>query len=185
MPVTGTEKSAQFEALLMPVLDAAYRLARSMTHNASDAEDLVQEAAVRAFVAFDSFQAGTNFKAWFLRIMVNRFLNDRRSQERRPSTVEIESVPEQHLFHEVERSRQFREADPARAFLKKLNEEDIMRAFAALPDEFRLVAALYFQEELTYEDIAAVLEIPVGTVRSRLHRARKLLQKALWDVARE
>src|SRR4051812_11147443 len=96
--ITQIEKTAQFEALLMPVLDAAFRLARSLTRDSSDAEDLVQDAAIRAFCAFDSFSEGTNFKAWFSKILVNRFLNEKRSRERRPATVEIEAVPEQFLY---------------------------------------------------------------------------------------
>jgi RNA polymerase sigma-70 factor (ECF subfamily) len=176
--------SQQFETLLAPALDAAYRLARSLTHNAADAEDLVQDAAVKAFRGFDSFQAGSNFKAWYLRILVNCFLNDKRRAQRTFETTELDGVPEQYLYQHARRNSR-RGEDPAMAFLQRIDEESIARSFAALPDDFRIVAALYFLEEMTYEQIAEVACCPIGTVRSRLFRARRLLQKSLWDVTQE
>lgn len=182
MAARANEDTTQFETLLLPVLDAAYRLARSLTRDQTDAEDLVQDACVKAFCAFNSFSKGSNFKAWFLKILVNTFLNDKRKQERRPATTELNEVSDEYLYREAKRGAR-RGEEPAAAFLQKLNVTQIAQAFAALPTEFRVVAALYFFEELTYEQIAEFCSCPVGTVRSRLFRARRLLQKALYDEA--
>lgn len=176
----------RFEALLSPVLDRAYAMARSLTRNDADAEDLLQEAALRAFRGFSSFEEGTNFRAWFFRILTNSFLSDRRRAKRRPTNVDLDDVPDLYLFQQTaEMGLHERTDDPARVLMEKIGVAAVRRAIEALPDEFRVVASLYFMEDFTYPEIADVLDIPVGTVRSRLHRGRKILQKALWSIAVE
>lgn len=176
----------QFEELLAPVLGMALGMATRLTGNRDDAEDLVQETAIQAFSSFNTFTPGTNFKAWFLKILFNRFLNRRRSANRAPQTVELDEVTELHLYDQTRRAGlQAKGNDPAALFMSKIDGNAIADALAALPDEFRAVAVLYFMEQLSYESIAGVLDVPIGTVRSRLHRARKLLQKSLWQLAQE
>jgi RNA polymerase sigma-70 factor (ECF subfamily) len=178
--------SADFQALLMPLLDAAYRTAYRLSGNAGDAEDLVQDASLLAWRGFGSFEAGTNFRAWFFRILTNAFYSRYRKARREGQAVELEEVPELYLW------RQSSAAglndvlqDPAAALLARLDAEEVNAAIAALPEEYRMVAALYFMDDLPYQEIAEMLGIPIGTVRSRLHRARRLLQRALWETAVE
>jgi RNA polymerase sigma-70 factor (ECF subfamily) len=176
----------QFEAELSPILGTAYGVAFNMTHNREEAEDLVQETAIQAFRAFASFQAGTNFKAWFFRIMLNMHRNNYRKRQRQPEIAPLEDVPDLYLYNQSASSRELeRTEDPGKQVISRMSEAQIGDALAALPDEFREVCALYFMDELQYQEIADILDCPVGTVRSRLHRGRKLLQKALWEIARE
>ncbi len=176
----------QFESLLAPLLDLAFGMALNFTGNRADAEDLVQEAALRAFRGFETFRPGTNFKAWFFRILTNTFLSRRRRDKRRPVGVDLQEVPDLYLFHQTAAAGLHdRSSDPARLLLDKLGVEAVQKAVSDLPDEFRTVATLYFMEDFSYAEIAEVLEIPVGTVRSRIHRGRRLLQKRLWAVAEE
>jgi RNA polymerase sigma-70 factor (ECF subfamily) len=180
------ERQRQFEQLLAPIVSQAFGVAMQMTRNRDDAEDLVQEAAVQAFRAFHTFQAGTNFKAWYFKILTNLFLNKRRKQQREPSTTALDDAPDLYLFLETKNAGiHARSADPATLVLQDISTEQIVQAITALPEDYRAVAALYFMEELSYQEIAEIVDCPVGTVRSRLHRGRKLLQKALWEVAQE
>lgn len=178
-----------FEECLEPVLPTAHRIALNLTRNAEDAEDLVQEAAILAFRAFASFEPGTNFKAWFLRIQHNCFLNQLRRAGRRPQTVDLaddDAVDNLYLYEQTKNAGWHRSSgDPAAAFLSQIETDEIKTALQALPDEFRAVAVLYFLEEMSYEQIAKIVDVPLNTVRSRLHRARKLLQKSLWELAQE
>lgn len=176
----------QFESHLEAVLNKAFGAAYHLTRNRNDAEDLVQEAAIQAFTAFSQFRPGTNFKAWFFTIMVNCFRNRYRRKQREPAIVDMEDAPELYLFTQSTQAGLLAESgDPAAIILEKMNEEQISSAIAALPDEYREVCALYFMEQFAYQEIAEMLNVPIGTVRSRLHRGRKLLQKALWNVAVE
>ena len=175
-----------FEAELRPILDKAYAVAYRLAGNRDDAQDLVQDAAIQAFRAFDSYQSGTNFKAWFTRILVNRFLNLRRSAQRRPQTVSIDEAEDFFLYQQAKNRKMLgRGNDPAAALTAKIDRQLIADALLDLPVEFRAVATLYLIEDYSYEDISRILEVPIGTVRSRLHRGRKILQKTLWDLARE
>lgn len=171
-----------FESLLEPVAGVAYRVAYNLTRNAEDAMDLVQEATLLAYRAFETFQTGSNFRAWFLRILTNRFLKTK--AKHRLETVPLDDAEDVFLYRKTkEAGLHGNSDDPARLVLDGLDLESVQEAMEQLPDEFRTAAVLYFLNDFTYEQIAEVLEIPVGTVRSRLHRGRKLLQKALWDVA--
>ncbi len=183
---TQTSPQDAFEAELAPVLDRVFAVALRLAGNRDDAQDLVQDAAIQAFRAFDSFTPGTNFKAWITRILVNRFLNIKRAQSRRPQTVSIDEAEDFFLFQQAQNRRLLAKgSDPAAALTAKLDRQLIADALLELPPEFRAVATLYLVEGLSYEEIARMLEVPIGTVRSRLHRGRKLLQKSLWDLARE
>ncbi len=146
----------------------------------------MQEAAVLAYRAFHTFQPGTNFKAWFFKIMINRFHGNYRKRKREPEITPIEDAPDLYLYIQTTSAGLPQgSANPAAQVISKMSEEQIKKAIAALPEDYRLVAILYFVEEASYQEIADILDCPVGTVRSRLHRGRKLLQKALWQVAQE
>jgi RNA polymerase sigma-70 factor (ECF subfamily) len=179
-------RKKRFEALLSPVLDAAYGTALRMTHNREDAADLIQEVALQAFRAFDTFQEGTNFKAWFFRILVNAFRYNYRKRKRGPTITCLEDASELYLYmRATEAGMVTRRDNPAEVVLGQMTEAQVANALAALPEEFRIVSTLYFMEEMSYQEIAEIVNCPVGTVRSRLHRGRKLLQKALWDMVEE
>ena len=177
---------ATFETLFTAVMSSAYGVAMRFCHNQADAEDLVQEAAFLAYRGFDSFESGSNFKAWFLKILTNCYFSKRRREKSRPVTSDLDDTPDLYLYA---RSGQAgfptQGPDPAAELLETLGTERIVAAIARLPEDYRVVSTLYFMEDLTYEEIARILECPVGTVRSRLHRGRKMLQKALWQIAEE
>lgn len=176
----------QFEALLAPILDAAYTYAVRLTRNPTDAEDLVQEAALRALRGFGGFERGTNFKAWYFRILTNCFLTNARGSGRRLVSIEQDDSPDILLYRSSQRAGILRPGDdPVARVVTAMSTDEIMAAFDELPADYRAVALLHLVEELPYEEIARVLGCPIGTVRSRLHRARKLLQKALWRLAQE
>jgi RNA polymerase sigma-70 factor, ECF subfamily len=182
----GDALQMNFEALFAEVVNSAFGVAMRLTRNQADAEDLVQEAAFLAYRGFGSFETGTNFRAWFLKILTNCYYSKRRREKSRPVTSDLDDTPDLYLYA---RSGQAgfptQGSDPAAELLEKLGTERIVAAMARLPEEYRVVATLYFMDDLSYEEIARVLECPVGTVRSRLHRSRKMLQKALWQVAEE
>ncbi|PQV63033.1 RNA polymerase sigma-70 factor, ECF subfamily [Abditibacterium utsteinense] len=178
-------RAAHFETLLAPILDRAFSFAVRLTGNRDDASDLVQDTALRAFAALDSFD-GNNFKSWFFQILMNCHLNRARSQSRRPQTTDLDEAPDHFLYQQAQQlGKRALGLDPATAILDEFDSQLIARALLDLPDDFRAVATLYLLEEMSYDQIASILNCPVGTVRSRLHRARKLLQKSLWELATE
>lgn len=175
-----------FEELLAPVLPAAFGTALHMTRCRDDAEDLVQEAALLAYRSFHQFRADTNFKAWFFRILTNLFYQRYRRKQREPEIAPLEDAPELYLYAQSAQAGLLTAAtDPAALVLGKLDEEAVSGAIRSLPEEYRVVSALYFGEQFSYEEIAEMVGCPVGTVRSRLHRARRILQKSLWRLAVE
>lgn len=175
-----------FESLFASCAGAAYGIAMRLTRSQADAEDLVQDAAFLAHRAFASFTSGTNFRAWFLKILVNSYYSRRRREKSRPVTSDLDDTPDLYLYaRSGEAGFPTQGPDPAAQLLDKLGTERIVAAINRLPEEYRIVSALYFMEDLSYEEIARVLQCPVGTVRSRLHRGRKMLQKALWQIAEE
>lgn len=180
----GARTTATFEALLQPVLPVAYGVALRLARHSADAEDLVQEAALLAYRAFHTFELGTNFKAWYLRIVTNCYFAKYRQQKRAPEIIDLDDAPPLYLLSRTAGLALPGEAeDPSRRLLERLDSEQVGEGIAALPDEFRAVCALYFVDDLQYQEIAAILALPLGTVRSRLHRGRRMLQKALWHVA--
>ena len=175
-----------FEMLLLELLPSAYGYALRLTRHRADAEDLVQEASLLAIRGAATFEPGTNFKAWFYRILTNCFRSRHRQAQRRPATVELDEVQELYLFsRSAAAGLPFEGDDPARRLLDALGTGRIVEAIVMLPEEFASVCTLYFMEDFAYHEIAEVLGVPVGTVRSRLHRGRKMLQKALWQVAED
>jgi RNA polymerase sigma-70 factor (ECF subfamily) len=177
--------TAGFETLLSAVVNAAYGYAFRLAHNRSDAEDLVQEAALLAFRGFGSFEPGSNFKGWFFKILTNCYRSKYRRERRRP-TVDFDDTPDLYLYaRSGEVGFPTDGPDPAAALLDTLGTERVVAALEQLPDEYRIVSTLYFMQDFSYEEIARTLDCPVGTVRSRLHRGRKILQKALWQAAEE
>lgn len=181
----STASTRDFEALLKGVLEVAFGVAYHLTHSRDDAEDLVQEAALQAFRNFHQFQPGTNFKAWYLRILTHCCFALYRKRKRQPQ-ISLEDASALHLnlasqgagFGATHR-------DPATLVISRLGEERVSRAIGELPEEFRVVCTLYFMNDASYQEIAEMLDCPVGTVRSRLHRGRRMLQKALWCLAEE
>jgi RNA polymerase sigma-70 factor (ECF subfamily) len=177
---------ADFEALFGAVAGTAFGIAMRLTRNQADAEDLIQEAALLAFRAFASFEPGTNFRAWFFKILTNCYFSKRRRDKSRPVTSDLDDTPDLYLYaRSAEAGFPTQGPDPAAQLLDRLGTERVVAAIARLPEEYRVVSTLYFMEDLSYEEIAEVLGCPIGTVRSRLHRGRKMLQKSLWLVAEE
>ena len=178
--------AADFESLFAAVAGTAFGVAVRLTREQADAEDLVQEAALLAFRAFDSFEPGTNFRAWFLKILTNCYFSKRRRDKSRPVTSDLDDTPDLYLYaRSAETGFPTQGPDPAAELLSRLGTERVVAAISRLPEEYRVVSTLYFMEDLSYEEIAQTLNCPIGTVRSRLHRGRKMLQKALWQVAVE
>jgi RNA polymerase sigma-70 factor, ECF subfamily len=175
-----------FDLLLRSVLGPVFGTALRMTGNRQDAEDLVQEASLAAYRGFATFQPGTNFKAWFFRIMMNCYLTSRRRARPETSMEDLEDSHAAYLFmRTAEAGLHARYADPAATTIGQMTQDHVASALAGLPEEFRVVCTLYFMDDLAYQEIADILGLPVGTVRSRLHRGRKMLQKQLWKVAED
>lgn len=181
----GTHQTSDFEALLSGVLDQAYGTALRLTGNTADAEDLVQDAALLAHRGFGGFTTGSNFRAWFYRIMLNRFYSNYRRDRRRGQAVTLDDAPELYLYTQAEAAGLAPSPDTVQALIDRLDGELVEQALDQLPEEFRDAAMLYFMQDLSYQEIAEMLEVPIGTVRSRLHRARRMLQRELWQVAVE
>jgi len=175
---------ARFEDLFLPLLDSLYGTACHMTRDRVDAEDLVAEATLLAFRSFHTFQPGTNFKAWIFRILTNCFRTSWRRRRKEPGLSSLEEAAEQYLyFRSGEAGVRPSLLDPDQWALGRMETAQVAAALQDLPEEYRMVATLYFMEDFRYQDIAGILDIPVGTVRSRLHRARRMLQKRLWQIA--
>ncbi len=175
-----------FTSLLESVLESAYRTAYHLTRNEADAEELVQEAALLAYKGFDRFEPGTNFKGWFFTILRNRFISGYRKKQREVKTVELEDAPDLYMYNKsLESGLATQTSEPAKYIIERLDVEQVATALSELPMEFREAATLYFTQDMSYQEIADVLGVPVGTVRSRLHRGRKLLQKKLWRLAED
>ncbi len=180
------EKDKQrFQADVPPLLDSLYGGALRMTRNPADAEDLVQETMLRAYRSFDRFEAGTNLKAWLFRIMTNAYINIYRKKQREPQKVSTDEIEDFDLYQELKNHDiQFTET-PESLVLDELVDTDILQAIEDLPDQFRLAVVLSDMEGFSYAEMAEIMDVPMGTVMSRLHRGRKSLQKRLWDIARD
>ena len=174
----------EFDLELAAIVPTAYGVALRLTRNRADAEDLVQEAALHACRGRAGFEAGSNFKAWFFRILTTTFWGTHRRAGRRPSTIDFDDAPALQLYQRAAEAGLPREGDnPTAALIDRMGTERVAQALEALPEEFGVVCTLYFMEDFAYHEIADILGVPVGTVRSRLHRGRKMLQKALWQIA--
>lgn len=175
------QKRKAFEKEALPHMDALYRTALRMTKNQNDAEDLVQEAYVKAYRFWDKFEPGSNCRAWLFKIMTNIFINDYRSKSRTPVSVNVDDIDDNFLYGQL--ASLGPEDNPERRLFSKIFDDDIKRAIEELPDDFRLVVVLSFLEGFSYQEIADIADLQLGTVKSRLHRGRKLLQKQLFDYA--
>jgi RNA polymerase sigma-70 factor, ECF subfamily len=175
---------AAFEEEALQYGRQLYSAAMRMTRNPADAEDLVQETYLKAYRGFHTFQEGTNLKAWLYRILTNTFINKYRRDSRRPSEVELGDVEDLYLYRRIGSGDS---ADAARTtedrVLDGLVEADIKKAVEDLPENFRIPVLLADLEGFSYKEIAGILDIPIGTVMSRLHRGRKAMEKALWEYA--
>lgn len=158
-------------------LDSLYRVALRLAGNAADAEDLVQEAMLRAYRSWDRFTLGTNAKGWLLTILRHLFINEYRRKRRHPESVDLDTIEPFALLDERQ------EEDPQSAFFDRIVDDEVLRAVDQLPEAFREAVMLSDVEGLSYEEIAKVLEVPVGTVKSRLYRGRHMLQAKLHDYA--
>ena len=170
----------------MPLMASLYSAALRMTRNAADAEDLVQETYLKAYRAYDRFEAGTNLKAWMYRILTNTYINSYRKKQRRPDETELDDVEDLYLYRRVgglEGSILGRSAEDE--LMDLFGEAEVKDALESLPDHYRLPVLLADVEGFAYKEIAEILDIPIGTVMSRLHRGRKQLQKLLFDFAEQ
>ncbi|HEX2421045.1 MAG TPA: sigma-70 family RNA polymerase sigma factor, partial [Acidimicrobiia bacterium] len=172
---------ANFERDALPLAPQLYGAAVRMTRNPSDAEDLVQETFLKAYRAYGTFEEGTNLKAWLYRILTNTFINNYRRDTRRPQETDLGELEDLYLFRRLARETSATSSTSAEEqLLEGLVEEDIKQAIESLPENFRMVVLLADLEGFSYKEIADILDIPIGTVMSRLHRGRKALQVALW-----
>ncbi len=175
---------AHFADLAMPFAGALYAAALRMTHNQAEAEDLVQEAYLRAYRGFPGFEEGTNLKAWLYRILTNTYINIYRAKKRRPEETELEDVEDLYLYRRLgglEGATAGRSAEDE--LMDHFTETEVVEAIDALPEQFRMAVLLADVEGFSYKEIAEILDVPIGTVMSRLHRGRKALQKRLWGFA--
>jgi RNA polymerase sigma-70 factor, ECF subfamily len=174
------ELTARFQEEAIPLLKDLYAGAVRLTRNPADADDLLQETYLRAYRGFTGFRPGTNLKAWLYRILTNTYISAYRQKQRRPQTVSESEIEEWYLYEKLAESDKAPSAEVE--VLDTLPDDDVRRALESLPDRFREAVILADVEGFTYQEIASILDIPPGTVMSRLHRGRKALQKALWDV---
>jgi RNA polymerase sigma-70 factor (ECF subfamily) len=176
------EKRKRFESEAFIHSDSLYRTALRMTRNADDAADLVQETMVKAYRFWDRYEQGSNARAWLYKIMTNIFINSYRSKSRAPQTVAYEDIDDNFLFGQL--ADLAHEANPEEQFFAKVFDDDVKKAIEELPEDFRMVVILSFLDGFSYQEIADIAGLNIGTVKSRLHRGRKLLQKSLWEYAR-
>jgi len=165
---------------MVPHMTLLYNYALRLTGNEDDAKDLLQDTYLKAYRFIDKYEEGTNAKAWLFRILKNSFINNYRKNVRTPDQVEYDAVEE---YVDLIRDHSLQTTDLRKDFYDNLLEDEVVTAMDSMTEEFRTIIILSDLEEMTYEEIAEILEIPLGTVRSRLHRARKAMQEKLYSYA--
>jgi RNA polymerase sigma-70 factor (ECF subfamily) len=182
--VSYMAEQARFEEQAMEFMPSLYAAALRMTRNPSDAEDLVQETYLKAYRGFNGFEQGTNLKAWLYRILTNTYINTYRAKKRRPDESDLEDVEDLYLYRRLgglEAATMGRSAEDQ--LLDTYTDDEVKAALESLPEQFRMAVLLADVEGFAYKEIAEILDIPIGTVMSRLHRGRKGLQKKLYEFA--
>jgi RNA polymerase sigma-70 factor (ECF subfamily) len=177
-----TEKHREFEREALPHTEILYNYALRMTNNPADADDLLQETFLKAYRFWDKYEPGTNIRAWLFRIMKNSYINRYRKETKEPSTVDYAEVEN---FYSSIKDESADSNDLQEFLYGNLLDDDVATAVADLPEDFRTVVILCDIEGLSYEEIAEFVDIPLGTVRSRLHRGRRLLREKLLKYARK
>lgn len=180
-PSGDNGKKQRFEAEALVHLNTLHRTALRMTKNEGDADDLVQDTYMKAYRFWDKFEEGSNCRAWLFKIMTNLFINNYRAKDRTPQIVDLEDVDDDFLFGHL--SALGPAESPEKHFFDKVFDDDVKMAIDELPEDFKIVVVLSFLEGFSYQEIADITALQIGTVKSRLHRGRKLLQKSLWKYA--
>ncbi len=177
---------AKFADVAMEHMPSLYTAALRMTRNPADAEDLVQETYLKAYRAYGGFTEGTNLKAWLYRILTNTYINAYRAKKRRPEESDIDDLENFYLYRRLgglEGATAGRSAEDE--VLDHFTESEVKEAIEALPEQFRMAVLLGDVEGFSYKEIAEILDVPIGTVMSRLHRGRRALQKRLYEFGRQ
>jgi RNA polymerase sigma-70 factor (ECF subfamily) len=177
------EQRVAFETAAMPYLDALYNTALRLARNAQDAEDLVQETYLKAYRAYEQFTPGTNLKAWLFKILKNTFINEYRRRQAAPPESDFAAI-EESFESELSPQAGGQIKNPEEEALEKAFDENVQRALDALPADYRMAVLLADIEGFSYKEVADILEIPVGTVMSRLYRGRRMLEEAMLRYAR-
>ncbi len=177
---TRTNFDALYQSEMIPHMSLLYNYALRLTNNVDDAKDLIQDTYLKAYRFIDKYERDTNAKAWLFRILKNSFINNYRKSSRTPQQVEYNEVED---YGELIKDNYAPSTDLRRDLFDNVLGDDVMKAMGSLNEEFRTIIILSDIEEMTYEEIAEILDIPLGTVRSRLHRARKVMQEKLYSFA--
>lgn len=181
---TEEQRRARFENDALEYVNQLYAAALRMTRNPADAEDLVQDAYLKAYTAFHQYKPGTNLKAWLYRILTNTFINNYRKKQRQPQETGGDTIEDWQIAQAANHSSSDGKSAEIEA-LERIPDADIKEALQALPDDFRMVVYYADVEGLPYKEIAEIMDTPMGTVMSRLHRGRKQLRDMLADYAAE
>src|SRR3990170_2371261 len=180
-----SEEHERFEALVSRHLDGLYGTALRLTRNRTTAEDLIQDTFLKAWRSFRTFQEGTNARAWLYKILMNAYIDSYRKTSREPELVDHEDVGDFYLYAKAQDSEELKRAgDPEEILLSKIMDADVKEALEQVPEPFRAAVILADLQDFSYREIADILDIPIGTVMSRLYRGRRHLQRLLWDYAR-
>ena len=179
MGTDADDKRRSFEKEAIPFLDTVYRVALRLAGDPTQADDLTQETMLKAFRAWHQYEQGTNVRAWLLTILRHTFINEYRRDKSRGTTVDVAEYEQFTVFHDVQ------EADPEGRFFDQIVDEEVVRAIEQLPEEFRECLVLSDIGDLSYAEVANIMKVPVGTVKSRLYRARQALQRLLYEYAVE